>query len=198
MKQKKQTTSDYILDIVAPIFNKKGYVGTSMSDLTEATNLTKGAIYCNFKNKEDLALQSFYLNVDKVITPLTKELENHANSFDKLLAICTYYRSYYDNTLEMGGCPLLNVGTDAKNINSSLFNAARKVSKKLLMNLVILIQNGINKKEIKNELSAKNIAKNIYSMIEGGIFMSTTHRSPEYLNSILTHIEEMIHEKVKI
>lgn len=197
MKQKKLTTADYILDIVAPIFNKKGYVGTSLSDLTEATNLTKGALYCNFKNKEDLALKSFFLNVEKLITPLTKELKDHLSSIEKLLAICAYYRGYYKMTLEMGGCPILKVVSDSKYVNPDLFNAARKVSKKLLMNLVLIIQNGINNKEIKKELSAKIYANNIYSMIEGGIFMSYTHGSPDYLNNILVHIEQMILEKMK-
>ncbi|WP_144916166.1 TetR/AcrR family transcriptional regulator [Mucilaginibacter frigoritolerans] len=35
-------TRDFILQKVAPLFNKKGYAGTSLSDLTDATGLTKG------------------------------------------------------------------------------------------------------------------------------------------------------------
>jgi len=58
-------TSDFILQRVAPIFNKQGYVGTSLSDLTEVTGLTKGAIYFNFKNKEELAVKAFKFNVKK-------------------------------------------------------------------------------------------------------------------------------------
>jgi AcrR family transcriptional regulator len=37
----------------------KGYAGTSMYDLTEATGLTKGSIYGNFENKDDVALAGF-------------------------------------------------------------------------------------------------------------------------------------------
>ena len=44
----KQATIDYILEKVAPLFNSRGYIGTSLSDLTEATQLSKGAIYGNF------------------------------------------------------------------------------------------------------------------------------------------------------
>ena len=62
-------TSEIILNKVAPIFNKQGYVGTSLTDITKATGLTKGAIYCNFSNKEDLALKSFQLNIKVAITP---------------------------------------------------------------------------------------------------------------------------------
>ena len=62
MITKSDRTKQFILEKVAPVFNKNGYFGTSMSDITEATGLTKGAIYGNFKNKEDLAYYSFYFN----------------------------------------------------------------------------------------------------------------------------------------
>lgn len=62
MSTKAERTTQYIIETVAPIFNKYGYVGTSMSHLTEATGLTKGAIYGNFENKEALALASFEYN----------------------------------------------------------------------------------------------------------------------------------------
>ena len=57
MISKSEKTTKYIIETVAPIFNRKGYAATSMSDLTAATGLTKGAIYGNFKNKEELAIK---------------------------------------------------------------------------------------------------------------------------------------------
>jgi len=41
-----------------------------MSDLTSATGLTKGALYGNFKNKEELAFLAFKFNVDRVVNPI--------------------------------------------------------------------------------------------------------------------------------
>lgn len=49
--RKSERTRQFIIEKVAPIFNRKGYAGTSLSDLTEATGLTKGAIYGNFKKQ---------------------------------------------------------------------------------------------------------------------------------------------------
>ena len=62
MTTKAERTTAFIIETVAPIFNKHGYIGTSMSDLTEATGLTKGALYGNFENKEALALAAFEYN----------------------------------------------------------------------------------------------------------------------------------------
>ena len=68
MLTKSEHTIHFILETVAPIFNKHGYAATSMSDLTSATGLTKGAIYGNFKNKEDLAIAAFKHTIKKLNT----------------------------------------------------------------------------------------------------------------------------------
>ncbi len=49
---KSEKTKAFIIEKAAPVFNTKGYAGTSLSDLTAATGLTKGAIYGHFENKD--------------------------------------------------------------------------------------------------------------------------------------------------
>lgn len=43
---------DKVLDTLMTVFWRKGYAGTSMSDLTEATKLTKPSLYAAYGNKE--------------------------------------------------------------------------------------------------------------------------------------------------
>jgi len=190
------STSEYILEKVAPIFNKQGYVGTSLSDLTKATNLTKGAIYCNFLNKEELALKSFELNVKKVVLPLEILILEQTNAVQKLFAITKYYRNYYDLANSRGGCPILNVGLDARFINPLLFNAAKKTSENLVNGLTSIIKNGIIKNEIQENIESSIYAKNIYAMIEGAIFMAFTHENEDYLINITNLIDSLIEEKM--
>ncbi len=192
------STSEYILEKVAPIFNKQGYVGTSLSDLTKATNLTKGAIYCNFLNKEELALKSFELNVKRVILPLQILILKQTNTVQKLYAITKYYRNYYILANSRGGCPILNVGLDARFINPLLFNAAKKSSEKLVNGLTTIIRNGIKTNEIKENITPSIYAKNIYAMLEGAIFMAFTHENEEYLINMVNHIDSLIKEKIKL
>ncbi len=56
---KAERTRHFIIEKAAPIFNTKGYAGTSLSDMTEATGLTKGSIYGNFADKDEVALACF-------------------------------------------------------------------------------------------------------------------------------------------
>lgn len=196
MPTKAEHTKSYILDCVAPIFNRKGFAGTSLADLTHATQLTKGAIYGNFESKEDLAIKAFKYNVKRVLHPLTLELEHKINAIDKLFTLTNYYREYYDKVNDYGGCPILNIAADTNNLNSKLFNAVKSVAKKLEQSLEQIITEGIERNEIKKGINPKLFTKNIYAMIEGSVFMAFIHKDKVYISEMMNHLDDVIKEKL--
>jgi AcrR family transcriptional regulator len=56
---KGERTLRKILEKVAPIFNKHGYEGSSLTDVMAATGLRKGGIYRHFASKEELSAEAF-------------------------------------------------------------------------------------------------------------------------------------------
>jgi len=187
-----ENTSEYIIETIAPIFNKKGYVGTSLSDLTKATKLTKGALYCNFKNKEELAVKSFQHNTTKALSPLFILLSKQNTSIKKLKVLTNYYRNFYNSAKKRGGCPILNIGVDAKHNNPTLFKEVKKEASKLISGLVKVIQLGIDNSEFKKDINAEKNARNFYAMIEGAVFMSMLYEDKKYLNDIMDSIDNII------
>lgn len=190
-------TADYILEKVAPVFNRQGYVGASMSDLTKATNLTKGAIYGHFTNKQELAFKAFRWSVRRVFAPLQKDINAAQGGIDKLYAITRYYEGYYHFAEENGGCPVLNVSVDARFNNPKLFEEARSFSRMLVNGMEQIIYDGIMEGEIKEDVQAGILAKNIYSIIQGGVFMASTHGDESYLVEATRHINTHIIERIK-
>jgi len=190
-------TSEFILDKVAPIFNKQGYIGTSLTDITKATGLTKGAIYCNFSNKEDLALQSFQLNISFAITPLFKLVATIEGSLNKLYAITNYHRNYYDLVKDIGGCPMLRVGVDTKFINPLLFKAAQNLSQKFTLGLTAIINDGIINNEIHPNTDPAKYAKIILSLIEGSSLLAFTHNDQSYIDSAMDFIDSTVIESIR-
>ena len=47
-----EQTQEKIIEAATQLFVRKGFYGTSISDLAQATDLTKGALYHHFENKE--------------------------------------------------------------------------------------------------------------------------------------------------
>lgn len=190
-------TSEFILDKVAPIFNKQGYIGTSLSDITNATGLTKGAIYCNFSNKEDLALKAFQLNISIAIIPLFKLIATKEGSINKLHTITNYQRSYYNLVKDRGGCPMLRVGVDTKFVNPLLFEAAEKLSQKFINGLIDILKKGIEFNEIKSDIDVNKYAQIILSLIEGSSLLAFTHNDETYITNAMDCIDNMIIETIK-
>ncbi|WP_299891881.1 TetR/AcrR family transcriptional regulator [uncultured Lacinutrix sp.] len=198
MLTKAELTKHFIIETAAPIFNKNGYAATSMSDLTKATGLTKGAIYGNFKNKEALAISCFKYNVKQIMTAIAKHIELSDSPIQKLFLIVDFYRNYYNYTKKMGGCPVVNIGVDANNQNTKLLEKVRIVIERIQDQVATIIENGIEAEEISSEINAMQYTKRIDTMIQGAIFMAHTMNDEFYIKDTMNQIDQMIHNEMKI
>ncbi len=197
MTKKAERTTAYIIETVAPIFNKFGYVGTSMSDLTEATGLTKGAIYGNFENKEALALSAFEHNRNILLQTIDNKLEIGVEALDKLFSLLGFYKQYDVFTLPMGGCPLLNVGIDAQGNNKLLAAAVKETIKEIEGKIALVLENGSNKNEIRLPVPPLQFAKQLFTMIQGAVAMSTMTQDRKYLVNTITYLEYLVKQELK-
>lgn len=197
MSKKAERTTAYIIETVAPIFNKFGYVGTSMSDLTEATGLTKGAIYGNFENKEALALSAFEYNRNHLLGVIDEKLAVDGTALEKLFSLMAFYRQYDVFSLPLGGCPILNVGVDAQNNNTLLVAAVKETIKDIEGKIALVLENGANKGEIRLPVPPLQFAKQLFTMIQGAIAMSTMTRDRKYLINTMTYLEHLVQGEIK-
>ncbi len=197
MLTKAKQTSDFIIQTVAPIFNKNGYAATSLSDITKATGLTKGAIYGNFKNKEELAIATFNFTVKNMLRRITDHQSLSDSPIEKLYLITDFYRNYYNYSQELGGCPVLNMGVDSKHQNPSMFQHVKYTIHKIQNNVAKLIEEGKLQNEIKLDIDTILYSKRLYTMIIGAIFMTHTIEDNNYLLETMDQIDEMIHKELK-
>lgn len=58
-EEKRQETRQEILAAAAAVFAENGYANTSLDQVAAEAGYTKGAIYSNFQNKEELILEVF-------------------------------------------------------------------------------------------------------------------------------------------
>ena len=197
MSTKAERTTAYIIETVAPVFNKHGYVGTSMSDLTEATNLTKGALYGNFENKEALALAAFEFNRNLLLTAIDEHLSIDGNAMGKIKNLIEFYKKYDVFTLNMGGCPILNVGIDAQHNNRLLAAAAKETIKEIEGKIALVFENGLNGGEFKLPVTPLQFSKQLFTIIQGSIAMSTLTKDRKYLLNTVSYLEVLIKRELK-
>lgn len=197
MSTKAERTTAYIIETVAPIFNKYGYVGTSMSDLTEATGLTKGAIYGNFENKESLAMSAFEYNRNQLLAILDDKLSVEGGAMAKLDSLLRFYKQYDVFTLPMGGCPILNVGVDAQNNNDLLVAAVKETVKEIEGRIALVLENGFKNGEIHLPVPPLQFAKQLFTMLQGSIAMSTMTRDRKYLVNTIAYLDHLVKQEIR-
>jgi len=110
MLKKGTRTKQIIIHKSLNLFSLKGYYNTSVQDILEATNLTKGGLYGHFKSKEDI----WYAAYDEAVTTWTqivfqdtRHLKDPLERIDKV--IDNDLRNYLGADIFTGGCFFLNM-----------------------------------------------------------------------------------------
>lgn len=197
MLSKAEKTKEYIIERSAPLFNKKGYAGTSLSDIVEATALTKGAIYGNFENKDELAVAVYNHNFYSLRRRIAQEVRIQEKAIDKLLGITGYYRNNWKQVCERGGCPILNASVEADDHLSYLKKPVQDSIKVFVKDIVYMIELGQKNKEFRRNINPTEYAYVIITMLEGAIMLLKTMNNRKLLFSTLDRIDAIIHEEIK-
>ena len=192
---KAEKTKQFIIEKTAPIFNTKGYRGTSMSDITEATGLTKGSVYGNFENKDEVAIAAFKYNIKKLQDTFAAEIDKQKTFKDKLLVYPRLYSHYYDLKVTPGGCPILNTATEADDTHPIL---KKNVERTLLWwkeKLIYFIEQGILAGEFKaKEINPEQIALTFIAIIEGAVMIAKVTGDFKNLPTIMISLNKIIND----
>jgi TetR/AcrR family transcriptional repressor of nem operon len=189
---KAERTREFIVEKTAPLFNRKGYAGTSMSDLTEATGLTKGAIYGNFENKDEVALAAFDYNLARMVQRVKALQTNDATALGKLQAYINVYRKGLFNTTLSAGCAIVNAGVEADDTHAGLKKKVGDAINSWHRSISAILHQGIRSGEIQEGVDVPSFASLMIAMIEGGITVSKISGDTSYLNQSLDHLEQLI------
>mgnify|MGYP002345351536 FL=1 len=189
---KAEKTRHQIIEVAGPIFNRNGYAGTSLSELTEALGMTKGALYGNFRNKDEIALEAFEYNFGKISAGIEEALKGHDNSCDKLTAFADFYAEHYRVIARTGGCPLLNGAIDSDDGHPGLKKRVRGKIAYWKSNLIVLVQRGVRRGEIREDADAEGFAELFIALIEGGIMLSKVAGEDSPLQAVVRHIKGLV------
>lgn len=194
MESKAERTRRYIIEKTAPVFNAKGFAGTSMSDLTEATGLTKGSIYGNFENKDEVALAVFDYNFGRVVSMLKSRMEECDNSIDQLLVYPQTYRNFLKIPFLKAGCPVLNTSTEADDTHPALREKAAQALRFWKSTVEHQIKKGIECKEIRPTVDPSAFAAILMSLVEGAVMQAKVTGRTTELNVTMDFLENLINE----
>jgi TetR/AcrR family transcriptional regulator, transcriptional repressor for nem operon len=189
-----KTTKDLILKESANLFNTQGYKATSISDITKATGLTKGAIYRHFESKSDLEQQALRSLRNLMFTELGHNIQVAPTFQLKMDATFAFFEKYMHTPLYEGGCPLMNAAIEADDTNTVLRQEAFNILVQLKDSLHTLLTNGIKNGQVQPDTDAKFYTTIFIATLEGGIMMSKLERNTDAISKTISHLRKLVKE----
>jgi TetR/AcrR family transcriptional repressor of nem operon len=186
---KGEQTRRKILQKAAPLFNKRGFNGCSMQDISEATGLEKGSLYTHFDSKEQLASEAFDTAWAQSSKACVDDLDQVTGSIEKLKL---HIDNFFSKPPFAGGCPLLNAGMDADDVNPVLYQKAQKALNGWIAFLRGIIEQGQKSGELSPSLEPEALSTLIISLLEGAFFTSRLQRSKAPLKIAQKHLNRYL------
>ncbi len=162
--KKSEATRLNILQKAFELIYVKGYQTTSIDEIIATTQVTKGAFFYHFKNKDEMGLAIInellkpVLN-NSFIDPLTSEQ-------DPLAAI---YKMMYHLLIENKflkpeyGCPAANFTQEMGSWNTDFNNVLNELSKQWQKTMITAIERGKKDGHVKESVNAKQVTTFVLS-----------------------------------
>jgi AcrR family transcriptional regulator len=187
-----EATKETILKESGVLFNTRGYKATSISNITDATGLTKGAIYRHFSSKDELEIETLVHLSGIMNEKIRERVKAEATAGKKLRAVVQFFESYISNPPVEGGCPLLNAAVEADDAHPELQKTALKILSGLRSGLISILEKGIYYKQLKKGIDKDLYATLIIASLEGAIMMSKLSGNDDDIKRVIKHLEKQI------
>jgi len=193
MATKGEQTRRRVIEQAAPVFNQRGYWGSSLRDLMEATGLEKGGIYNHFRSKDELAAAAFDHNVEQMRQRIRSALAGRRQAVDRLRAINDVYRDFATDPPFAGGCPILNAATESDDTHPELRQKVQRAMAELREDTVArIVTRGIERGELRPGTDPDAAATVIMSTLEGALMLSQLYRDPSYVEAATAHLDDYV------
>jgi len=189
---KAQRTRRHIIEKTAPLFNMNGFDGTSMADLCRVTGLTKGALYGNFEDKEELATEAFRYTISRMRSVGSRSMLSQTTYRKKLDALLNFFLIAVLNPPVRGGCPLLNTAVEADDHRLSMRKTVVEELEKSVNSMTKLLDRGKQTGEFRKDFNSRETAMLFFCAIEGAIMYSRVSASKEAMELVTRNLRFII------
>lgn len=192
MARTEEFNRDHILENAKHTFWLKGYNGTSMQDLVDATGLNRSSIYNSFGSKMEL----YHVVLKKYQTDsgglFEKAQSKNRNAIETIGLIFLYALEDILGDEERKGCMLINCYTEMGNQDIQLRTLLEANNERLLGIFKDLVEQGQKDSSIRNNEESRLLAHYLVNAFQGFRVTGMNTTEPKILKSIIQNILKTI------
>jgi TetR/AcrR family transcriptional repressor of nem operon len=167
MPKKKQFDETEVLVKARELFSEKGYNGTSMDDLVQATGLSRSSIYDTFGDKHGLFLKSLNQYRCSQTADLEKQCAKSDSPKKKIRAIFDYIIRDILQDKDRKGCLMINMSMELSAVDEEVAAVSVTNMEEMEQTFSSLVKEGQAKGEISKKFTPKALGRHLYSSLMG-------------------------------
>lgn len=194
-RSKGERTRERIVVQVAPLFNQRGFAGTSMADLIAVTGLRAGGVYRHFAGKEALAIAAFDHAAARHWAFYNEAVAGTTGAVNRAVALVNAVAGIVEQPIVPGGCPLLNAAVetdDAYPAMPALRARVRRAMDKVIGLGRQILADGIAAGELPQSIDASAEARVAVATIEGAIMLAKLYNDPSIAREAAARVGDRI------
>jgi AcrR family transcriptional regulator len=181
-------TEKILIDTTFTLLYQRGYCATSLTDILDIIQLTKGAMYYHFKSKNVLVLASMKHYLDQILEDHWKvPLKESDKPLETLIAQINAYQALFENPKHFldikHGCPFGNFTLDMSDKDPSFFNYLQELYSQWQLTIEKALDKAQTLKQTQGAFNSADEALFIISSIEGAITTAKAYNDISTLKS---------------
>jgi TetR/AcrR family transcriptional regulator, transcriptional repressor for nem operon len=166
--------TDAAIERAMGVFWSSGYYGTSLPDLLEATNLSRGSLYAAFGDKHGLFLRALDRYIDESLTRLDAELDPRKNAFAGLRACLARYVERTSGVAGKRGCLVVATAMELAGHDTEVERRIRRFFKAMETRLTAALTRAQAEGELVDGVEPATAARLLLCLLEGMRVVSKT------------------------
>ena len=197
MMKKTEIKRKEIIDAAFELMLSKGYEGTSIQDITDRINATKGLIYHYFGSKKDVAAAV----IEEAIKPAYNEFWSHTwnelyggggNPLENIIAVIDKLYEKKGGEFSKTGCPLGNLILELSTKDIYLSRLTDEILLLWHVHIEKALLKAKEKRIIAKDADLINIGNFIIAGVEGCVMLSKSKHNKEVLKGCFDILKNYI------
>ena len=191
------TLKEKIIHESLKLFSLKGFLCTSMHDILQAADTSKGGFYNHFKSKEDL----FFTVLDKARKNWREKnltnLDQIEKPVEKVKKLLENYRDLYlkDTKNLPGGCIFLKLTVELVDQKPHLSREVNDGFVRLKAMIKRLLDQGIESGELREDVDTETVTEMIFAGMLGASVIYDMEKSTasldQSINALIDHLQRL-------
>ncbi len=182
-----------VLQKATEVFHTKGYNGTSMQDLVDATTLNRSSIYNSFGSKLGMfmdVLSYYYTNYKNQIG---KKIVQSHNASEMIQAIFDIYVHDILTDNDRKGCLIVNCKSEMVNQEPIIKSFMEQNQEQTLAMLEDIVHNGQMEKIFNQKQTPYQYALYLYTSIQGIRMTGILNTNEKELKNLIQTVLNVLH-----